>query len=93
MQRTLRYAFRFRDKIIGVTGLEEEVEDLCKMAIAMKKLPNDINAAPSNATSAAHRMLRTLQVRLPFLLNKDSKMVMTSILEEESRESLFQAYS
>jgi len=88
MQRTLRYAQRLREKLLRQQNksLDPEIDDLCAIVDAMKQLPSDINAAPSNAASAAKRMLHTLQPKLPFQMHVDSKKVMESILEEEDME-------
>ena len=88
MQRTLRYAQRLREKLLlqQQKSLDPEIDDLCAIVDAMKQLPSDINAAPSNAASAAKRMLHTLQPKLPFRMHVDSKKVMESILEEEDME-------
>ena len=85
-QRTLRYTQRFRSKLHAQPNLEPEVQDLSAVIRALKQLPNDINSAPSNAESAARRMLKTLQPQLPFLLNVDSKQVMEGIISEEEAE-------
>jgi hypothetical protein len=86
MQRTLRFAQGMREQMKSQPDLEVEVEDLCAIIQAMKKLPNDIISAPANALSAAERMLQTIQPKLPFVLNVDSQKVMQSILEEEKKE-------
>lgn len=85
-QRTMRYAQRLQKRLDAVGTYDDEVRELTALVHAMKQLPNDINSAPSNAESAARRMLRTLQPRLPFLLNADSKLVMESVLAEASDE-------
>uniref|UniRef100_A0A7S3L2K5 Uncharacterized protein n=1 Tax=Amphora coffeiformis TaxID=265554 RepID=A0A7S3L2K5_9STRA len=85
-QRTMRYVQHFRQRLEDQQGLsskDEEIQDLSALVYAMKQLPNDINSAPSNAESAARRMLRTIQPRLPFMLNVDSKQVMEAIITEE----------
>jgi hypothetical protein len=66
--------------------MESEVRDLMSIADAMKKIPSDLNASPGNAKNAAKRMLATLQPNLPFLLARDSKTVMESILLEEEED-------
>ena len=87
MQRALRYAQRLREELKSCAAhLDEEVQDLCTIVDSMTKLPSDINAAPSNASSAATRMIHTLQPDLPFVLNVDSKNVMESILAEGEKE-------
>jgi len=88
-QRTMRYAQKFRQNLIGQQNLsfkDDEIKDLSTLIDAIKQLPNDINSAPSNAESAAFRMLRTIQPRLPFMLNVDSKHVMEAIIAEEKAE-------
>lgn len=88
-QRTMRYAQHFRQDMkthANADLLKDEIGDLCAIIQALKQLPNDINSAPSNAKSAATRMLHTLQPRMPFLLNLDSKKVMEAILAEEESE-------
>ena len=87
-QRTMRYARNFRQRLMDQEGLllDDEVCDLSALVKAMKELPNDINSSPSNAESAARRMLHTIQPRLPFLLNVDSKQVMEAIIAEEEAE-------
>lgn len=91
MQRTMRYAQELRNELSKLDGMEEEAEDLCAVVNAMKKIPSDINASPSNAAGAASRMLATMQPKMQFLLNKDSKRVMESILEEENLEQVHQS--
>jgi len=90
MQRTMRYADKFRDRLrdlesLNPAAMEAEIAELGAITDAMRKLPSDINAAPSNSKSAARRMLRTLQPSLPFVLMSESKRVMESILEEEEK--------
>jgi hypothetical protein len=63
-----------------------EVSDLNAIVCAMREVPSDINAAPSNAASAARRMLRTLQPKLPFVLMKDCKSVAEALLLEERED-------
>lgn len=87
LQRTMRYGQRLEEKFQSHDGLDREVEDLAAISAAMKKIPSDLNASPANAASAARRMLATLQPNLPFLLAKDSKNVMESILREEEEEA------
>lgn len=88
MQRTLRYAQRLREQLKSQQQLDDEVGELCSIIGAFNSLPSDINAAPSNAASAAERMLCVLQPKLPFRLNVDSKKVMESILEEDKQENV-----
>jgi hypothetical protein len=83
MQRTMRYAQRFQKDLSALDGMEEECRDIAALTMAMKMLPNDINASPSNLGSAAKRMLHTLQPKTPFVLMRESKAVMESILHEE----------
>ncbi|EEC48277.1 predicted protein [Phaeodactylum tricornutum CCAP 1055/1] len=83
MMRTARYVSDFREKLEGYGGMEEELEDLCAILNAMKKLPSDINASPTNAESAARRILHTLPPDMGFQMMVDCKKIMESILEEE----------
>lgn len=89
MQRTIRYIKRLRTSFIqiGNNTMSEEIHDLNVIARAHKEIPTDINAAPSNAESAAWRLLKTLPPKLPFLLMEDSKRVMENILDEEAADS------
>ena len=80
--RTQRYGDRLADQLNSHEDLDLEVQDLYLITTAMKKIPSDLNASPGNAQDAARRMLATLQPNLPFLLAKDSKNVMESILCE-----------
>jgi hypothetical protein len=87
LQRTMRYSQHMADQLrVSDDDMESEVRDLMSIADAMKKIPSDLNASPGNAKNAAKRMLATLQPNLPFLLAKDSKTVMESILLEEEDE-------
>ena len=93
MQRTMRYAQRLRDKIVVLNDADEngeamrdEIKDLEAIVSAMKQIPSDINAAPSNARNAAQRLLHTLQPKLPFAMMTDAKKVMETILIEEEQE-------
>lgn len=88
MQRTMCYAENLRDEMESSNEsglLNAEIEDLTAIANAMRRLPSDINAAPSNRKSAAKRMLHTLQPKLPFGLMIQAKGIMEGILEEEER--------
>ena len=87
MLRTMRYAEQFQDKLAVQSNnnqLDLELQDLSAVVQAMKMIPSDLNASPSNAQSAATRLLATLQPTLSLKLMKDSKKVMESILEEET---------
>lgn len=83
-QATIRYAQGLRDDLKSIDGMEKEVDELCHIIKAMRKLPSDINASPANAQSAARRMRHTLPSKLPFLLMCDAKNVVDSILAEEA---------
>jgi hypothetical protein len=85
-QLTLRYGKRFRSRLKDVPNMEKEVEDLCVLIKAMRQIPSDINASPTNASSAAKRMLHCLPRDRPFLLMDDTQTVMESILQEEEAE-------
>lgn len=84
-QRTMRYAQSLRENLAKREGMDIEVQDLDAIVLAMKQLPSDINASPTNSKSAANRMLHTLQPKLPFGLMHDAKDVMESILQEEEQ--------
>ena len=86
MQLTLRYAQRFRNKLQELPNMKMEVDDLCALIKAMRKIPSDINASPTNASNAAKRMLHCLPQDRPFMLMDDTKKVMESILREEEAE-------
>lgn len=86
MQLTLRYARRFRNELKKEINIEKEVDDLYALIRAMRRIPSDINASPTNAASAARRMLHCLPRERPFVLMDDTKVVMESILHEEEAE-------
>jgi hypothetical protein len=86
MMRVRRYAQRFQEDLSIRDGKEADVEDLIAIRDAMTKIPSDLNACPSCASSAAKRMLYTLQPKMPFVLMNDSKRVMESILLEDQME-------
>jgi hypothetical protein len=91
-QRTRRYAQTLRDSLQQNTMSPEdfqiECNELCTISNSLKHLPSDLNAAPGNSESAAKRMLNTMPRNLPLNLMKDTKKVMTSILEEERNEAI-----
>jgi hypothetical protein len=86
MQLTLRYAQRFRNKLQELRSKGKEVDDLRALIKAMRQIPSDINASPTNASNAAKRMLHCLPEDRPFMLMDDTKTVMESILREEAAE-------
>jgi len=86
-QRTMRYAQTMRDNLANSENeFQKEIADLDAIVQAMRSLPSDINASPTNSKSAAKRMLHTLQPKLPFVLMHDAEEVMESILDEEERQ-------
>lgn len=88
MQRTLRYAQRFQGELKSI-AVKEEIDDLCAIINAMRRIPSDLNASPTNALNAAKRMLHCLPPDRPFQLMDDTKNVMESILREaEPKETV-----
>ena len=85
--KTMRYAKNIESRLGKLEGMNNEKRDVRAIIEAMKLIPSDINASPSNAKSAASRLLNTLQPKLPFLLMKDSKEVMESIVLEEGESN------
>jgi hypothetical protein len=90
MQRTLRYAQRFRDELKPHAD-SHEIKDMCAIITAMRKIPSDLNASPTNALNAAKRMLHCLPPDRPFQLMNDTKNVMESILHEAEVEAEVEA--
>lgn len=66
--------------------MQKEADDLCALIRAMRQIPSDINASPTNASNAAKRMLHCLPRERPFMMMDDTKRVMQSILNEEEAE-------
>ena len=86
LMKTMRYAEKFQDRLLGSSDsgrLQKEKDDLSAIVHAMKTIPSDLNASPSQAQSAASRLLATLQPSMSLKLMKDSKHVMESILNED----------
>ena len=98
LMKTMRYAEGLQDRLLGSSQatastsdsgrLQKEKEDLSAIVHAMKKIPSDLNASPSQAHSAASRLLATLQPSLSLKLMQDSKNVMESILNEDIMEEI-----
>ncbi|KAL7557357.1 hypothetical protein ACA910_020225 [Epithemia clementina (nom. ined.)] len=80
MQRSHRYGQVLGKDLANLPGMDQEVQDVKEICRAMKRIPSDLNATPGNAYNAAQRMKKTLQPELPFLLMKETKNVVESII-------------